>query len=261
MNHIFSPNPHRRTGRLFCLLSILSFATVSLAQRQDPRADDSDELVEKDGKVLILDAFTVTETQDGHRYGPRKSTSTSRIAVDFQDLPQMVVSLPKELMQDVAAFRLEDIIKFAGGATRGPNANGDNYVIRGLASVATGATVDGAPSTSASDRDLFFFERVDVIKGPSHILAPTGPAGGTVNLISKSPESEFQAYARVQAGQYDANRVEFDVTGPTLNGAVDYRFGAAFHNADGYHDYTHREKKLLLGGLRFNLTDRNKITL
>ena len=259
----------RITRMILSILLIAATATVASSQANEDKKPEAEEnqgkpkstVKNNDGEILEMDKFMVRAVRDGHRYGPRITNSTSRIAQDFQGLAQIVTSLPKELIQDLAAYRLEDIVKYSGGATRGPNANGDNYVIRGLATVVTGSTVDGSVSPTASDRDMFFFERVDVIKGPSSIVAPTGPAGGTVNLITKSPESEFAGYIRLQAGQNDANRVEFDVTGPTMNNSIDYRVGVAYHNADGYHDYTHRDKKLLFGGLVFHLSKENKFTL
>lgn len=242
----------------------LAVADDTKTKEETPSAPNPDQTqptkAATEEKTVILDKFTVKAINDGHRYGPRRSNSAARILQDFQSVPQSIVSLPKELIQDTMAYRLEDVIKFAGGANRGPNANGDNYVIRGLSSVTSTATVDGFTTPGSTDRDMFFFERVDVLKGPAAILLPTGQAGGTINYITKNPESQFSGYFRAQVGAYDANRAEVDVTGPTLNGRVDYRFGAAYHDAQGYHDQAFRKKKLFLGGLTFHLSESTDFT-
>jgi len=210
--------------------------------------------------TIVLDKFTVKATSDGHRYGPRKTNSAARIVQDYQSIAQAIVSLPKELIQDTAAYRLEDIIKFAAGATRGANANGDNFIVRGLSAVNTTSTVDGFVIPRSTDRDMFFYESIDVLKGPSAILLPTGQPGGAINYITKNPASTFGGYVRAQIGQYDANRVEFDITGPTQGGRIDYRFGAAYHDAEGFHDHAHRRKELFLGALTFHLSDNTDLT-
>ncbi|MGH8123705.1 MAG: TonB-dependent siderophore receptor, partial [Rudaea sp.] len=78
--------------------------------------------------------------------------------------------------------------------------------------------IDGlqAPIGSVSNVgvDLYGFQSVEVLKGPSSTLYGLAPPGGIVNLTSRRPEAQFSGEAQLQYGSYANGQVAADVTGP-----------------------------------------------
>ena len=233
----------------------LQVSTESGKKKKDQEKSGSDA-----GDILQLSPFTVTTEGDTHRYGPRRSNSAARVQEDYLDMSQQVDSIPKELIEDTASHSLRDAIKFIGGATGGANANNDNFVVRGLSGATSVATIDGFVAPSDINRDLFFFEKIDVIKGPAAILLPTGQAGGAVNYITKSPQDKFHAYVSAEYGSDSPGRFQFEVTGPTANSKIDYLAGVGLVKGSAYWDNSDVNRKLFMAGLTFHLSPDTDLT-
>ncbi len=72
----------------------------------------------------------------------------------------------------------------------------------------------------AADRNFWFeeelwnVERVEVLKGPASILYGQGSLGGTVQLVSKRPRSEWHADALLSVGMFGNYEAALDFGGP-----------------------------------------------
>ncbi|MEI9813834.1 MAG: TonB-dependent receptor plug domain-containing protein [Acidobacteriota bacterium] len=71
-------------------------------------------------------------------------------------------------------------------AGEGGTAAGDNLTLRGN-SARNDIFIDGSRDLSSQSRDPFALEQVEVTKGPTSATNGRGSAGGTVNLVSKTP--------------------------------------------------------------------------
>lgn len=80
--------------------------------------------------------------------------------------------------------------------------------------------VDGSyvPYLSAVGMSLFDMERVEVLRGPQGTLFGRNATGGAIQLVSAKPTEEFTGYGQVDAGDYNALRVEAAVSGPLADG-------------------------------------------
>ncbi|HEX3728164.1 MAG TPA: hypothetical protein VHV47_00035, partial [Opitutaceae bacterium] len=70
--------------------------------------------------------------------------------------------------------------------------------------------------------DPAFIERQELVLGPDTILSPTGTPGGSVNVISKSPEFTQATWASAEVGNINAGKYTLDTTGP-LTPTLAYR--------------------------------------
>jgi len=97
-------------------------------------------------------------------------------------------------------------------------------------------------------RQLFFedvdqsalgnLERVEIIKGPGSAVYGAEGLGGTVNMVTRRPQQDFDASARLSAGRYDAYGTAFDVTGAlTADGALTARLTGEIERADTFVDF------------------------
>ncbi|MEM1153380.1 MAG: TonB-dependent receptor, partial [Pseudomonadota bacterium] len=90
-----------------------------------------------------------------------------------------------------------------------------------------------AGSSNAQITTIFDTERVEVLKGPQGTLFGRNTTGGALNFISKKPEDQFGAEARVSYGNFDYYRLDGVVTGP-MSDNVNGRLALVGYGTDGY---------------------------
>jgi iron complex outermembrane receptor protein len=185
-------------------------------------------------EVLQLSPFTVSSSQGSNRYQPTEATSGGRVRVNIFDSTQNVSVIGGEVLRDVAAARILDAMKLVPGVSESSLPNGlDRITIRGF--LTTLRTLDGVTSTSQANIDPFIIERIEIVKGPSAILAPAGVPGGTINNVSKKPVWRDLATASVEVGRFDSSRVEFDVNRVVgANKQLSLRLLAASQHGEDY---------------------------
>lgn len=79
---------------------------------------------------------------------------------------------------------------------------------------------DGAylPFLAAVGLDFFDLDRVEVLRGPQGTLFGRNATGGAIQLISAKPTEDFTGYGQIDAGNYNARRIEGAVSGPLGDG-------------------------------------------
>ena len=121
-----------------------------------------------------------------------KETSivSPKYTAPLRDIPQTITVIDQETIEQQGATTLRDVLRNVPGLTvtagEGGNVGGDNLTLRGF-SARNDIYVDGARDLSPQNRDPFNLEQVEVVKGPSSATTGRGSAGGTVNLVTKSP--------------------------------------------------------------------------
>lgn len=236
------------------LLSSAPLAAVALAQTGPSSSSPaSDEIVQ-------LSVFEISAAQVG-RYQAEESASGGRIRVNLMDTPATVSVLTRDFIEDVGSLRVLDAAKYVAGINEAtiPNAL-DRVNIRGFQS--DGRRVDGFSWSDQANYDTAGIERMEVIKGPDALLQPTGVPGGTINLVTKRPKFSRGGSLTVQAGQYDANRVELDATGPLGDSkTLAYRFVTSLHDSDGYSRGVFRKSFFAAPSLTWRVTPKSQLTL
>ena len=215
----------------------------------------------KADEKIALPSFTVSTNLD-RSYTANDSLSVSRISVSLLETPQSVVVLNRELVDDIAAGRTFDAVKYVAGVTAGNvNYAQDRATLRGL--VATDNYVDGVLMLfGETNADPVLIERIEVIKGPAPILFANGPAAGLINKVSKSPLAEARNSAKMTVGSFDANRAEFDLTGPlTADKKLLYRLVAVRQDSDGFYDRTYTKRWVFAPMVTYRFSATSEVTL
>jgi catecholate siderophore receptor len=116
--------------------------------------------------------------------------SSPKYTEPLRDVPQTISVIPKSVIEEQGATTLRDVLRNVPGLTiaagEGGNPAGDNLTLRGF-SARNDVFIDGVRDLSPQARDPFNLEQVEVVKGPSSTYSGRGSAGGTINLVSKSP--------------------------------------------------------------------------
>jgi iron complex outermembrane receptor protein len=115
-------------------------------------------------------------------YLATRSLTGTRINAPLEEQPVSVQVLPGQIIEDVQATRVDDVVTFATGASKDNNFGGidDGFLLRGLqASVAEdGVITDNGVFSIPQRRDSANAERVEVLRGPGSALYGQVGAGG-----------------------------------------------------------------------------------
>lgn len=124
--------------------------------------------------------------QDGYR---ATTTRVGKTLQDPHDIPQAVTTVTNQMMEDQQVSSLKDALRNVAGLTfnaaEGGRA-GDNMMLRGFYTFGD-IYLDGIRDTAQYNRETFYLEQVDVLRGAGAMLFGRGQAGGVINLVSKAP--------------------------------------------------------------------------
>ena len=185
-----------------------------------------------ESEVIELSAFTIS-AEKPNEYRAMDSSSASRIRTSIKDTAASISVLTPELLKDIAPARAFEATRYVAGISEGRGDGfGDRQIIRGFENL--NRTVDNFASIQGENADSLMIDRVEVLKGPSAIIAPTGAPGGVVSVVSKVPLWKDYRSITATVGQIDAQRIDVDVSGPIAisdsKPLAAYRAMAAYQN-------------------------------
>lgn len=193
-------------------------------------------VAEPTGDVLALPEFTVSDGR-ANLYRATDAMSAGRVRGQLADTPVSISVVTKEFVQDIGANAMYDVTKYFSGMSNGRGAGiggiADRHVIRGFEN--DGRTIDNFGTAFQANFDPAFYERIEVVKGPNSILAPTGTPGGSINIITKSPQFTQANSVAVEVGNFNAQKITFDSTGPIqLSKNLAYRIVGSYQDTRTY---------------------------
>ena len=218
-------NTHRPIVRLFALLA--TSAGIH-AQTESPNSPSTSE------ETITLPAFTVSSDRT-NPYRATDSLSAARIRGSLMDTPATVNVITNDFLKDIGAASLYDATQYVSGIGNGRLAGGsgilDRQTIRGYEN--DGRTIDNFNSSFQANLDPLLYERVEIVKGPNAILAPTGTPGGSINVITKSPQFTRENSATLELARFFGNKLTIDSTGAIADSKrFAYRLLAGYQDAD-----------------------------
>lgn len=211
-------------------------------------------------EVVQLSPFVVSSADSTvGRYTSLESTSAGRVRLNLMDSSQNVSVITSELIQDVAAGRLMDAVKYIAGVSEStlPNAN-ERTNVRGFQ--ADGHAVDGFTYGGFMNLDPAIVDRIEVVKGPNSILAPqpTSP-GGTINNATKKPQFRNFGTASLQLGKFDANGAVLDLN-RTVNDKLAFRLVGSRRQWDNWWTDSFIHSTTLMPGMTYKISDTAQVT-
>ncbi len=203
------------------------------------------------GEGSGLGQIVVTGEGERKQYRQGSSSSATRTETPLQELPQSVQVVSRQLIDDLAATRLDDLLLYVSGVARQNNFGGlcDSYAIRGFAGSDNGGLNilwNGFASNRgyAPPRDLANVESVDFLKGPAAALYGNSEPGGTINVVTKKPQFKAANALDLSMGTNDTYRTAVDSTG-ALNSEVAYRLNAAIEHKGSMRDNVSSNREFL----------------
>lgn len=163
------------------------------------------------------------------------TTSTEKGGADIMDVPQSVVVITEDFLEDQDATTLEEVLRNVGGIT--PFSDYQDYTARGFRQGEDEVTYNGVKANAYNyftTPNLYNVERIEVLKGPASVLYGDGEGGATINLVTKSPRATPTRKFSLTAGSYSDYGATVDLTGPLSGQGVLYRLTAHYNNAGSF---------------------------
>ena len=137
--------------------------------------------------VQVEDSADPMEVNNGYQ---ATETRVGKVKQDPHDVAQAVTTVTRQLMEDQQVGSLREALRNVSGLTFNAaegGRSGDNMMLRGFYTFGD-LYLDGVRDTAQYNRETFFLEQVDVLRGSASMLFGRGQAGGVINLVSKTPK-------------------------------------------------------------------------
>lgn len=185
------------------------------------------------------------------------TTGLGRLAGPLQSIPQTIIVVPQEVMQQQNVTSLEQALRNVPGITSSTGegnggVQGDQLRIRGF-NGQNDIYTDGLRDFGTFSRDTFNVEQVQALMGPSALTFGAGSVGGAVNMATRLPHLGTSFNGSVTGGMGPMVRAVADLNyqinattavravvmgqqrsdTPGLNGIDGHRWGVAASAAFG----------------------------
>ncbi|MGQ0593352.1 MAG: TonB-dependent siderophore receptor [Gammaproteobacteria bacterium] len=226
---------------------------------------------------IVLDPITVEGQATGDAgYASGVASSATRLPAPILDTDRSVQVVNEQLMKDRAILDPQEAIQNVSGVQRGFSRTGvgEAYTIRGFAQQALfkdGFRVAVSPATFSpftfeGPNDVANLERVEVLKGPSSLLYGRGEPGGTVNYVTRTPDSENDAGFQQYFGNFDFYRTEVYANGASGAGTSDpgrfaARLDVAYQTNDSFIDFVEADRAFVAPSTRWKISPETTLTL
>ncbi len=208
---------------------------------------------ETSSNSIELQALSITSSADSERadgpvdgYRATRSASATRTDTALHETPQSISVIPKDVLEDTSATRLQDGLDYAGGVGRANNFGGQGLTTFTVRGFTTGEFYrNGFPINRGYPNapDANTVERLEVIRGPATSLYGRGDPGGTFNVVSKQPLAERQVTLGSQFDDQGMHRATLDATGPlNADGSLAYRLNVLGEGGDSFRDDVQSER-------------------
>ena len=223
--------PTRIAGALlFGALSALAFPGVALASDAD--ADDADGA----STIVVTGKREADANPNANANAPYKveKSADGKYTEALRDTPKTITVIPKEVIEDLGATSLRDVVRTQPGVTlgtgEGGNAFGDRIFIRGF-EARNDVYIDGMRDPGVTSREIFAIEQIEIVKGASSAFGGRGNTGGSVSLQSKKPQFKNFIVGEGGIGTENFYRATVDVN-RALSDNFAVRVNGLYHDAD-----------------------------
>lgn len=240
----------RRLAALLPVAALLPFAPA-----QTPSAPPAQAATEE---AIVLPEFNVADTNEG--WAATNALTGTRTNMSLRDLPRSMQVITSEFMNDIGALTLTDATDYMSGVTNVGNQDQTNdsntYQMRGFRQNKVYRNGQREPFAGML-YDAATLDRVEVLKGPSSLLAGVAEPGGMINSISKAPRTRQEATVSFRGDSWGMRRGEIDASVP-VNKRLGTRFVFVRQTGDAWQDFAWSNRTVYYGALSYKLSDNTR---
>lgn len=236
------------------LAALATATTLSAASAyaQNKNTVDDEEL--SASEILVL----------GRSY--ENDLSGAKALAPIKETPSSVTLITAERIEDQRLITLEDALNKTVGITSQKIVSSyPRFFARGFE--VSSYLLDGVPQQGFAQApyavpDLFLFDRLEYLRGPSGLFSGSGSPGGSINLVRKRPKEDSAFTASLTGGSWNFLRAEVDVSTPVNeSGTIKTRVGLMYQDADDFIDTVKKDRVIAFGVLEFELGERSTFTV
>lgn len=174
-----------------------------------------------DDEAKTLPVVTVTgAAEEGVGYQARRAGTATKTDTPLIETPQSVTVITAAQIRDQASPNLQEALRYAPGVRHelyGIDNRADWIALRGSTEATTlldGLRLPLAGYYGVVRTEPYAYDRIEVLRGPSSIIAGENDPGGVVNLVSKRPRAQAAGELGIRVGNDQLKEVHADLTGP-----------------------------------------------
>ncbi|WP_077037721.1 TonB-dependent siderophore receptor [Pelomonas sp. KK5] len=167
---------------LGALAAGFGLASAALAQTAAPAAADA-----KDDQALPVVRVKAAAEQQGKEAYLATETRIGKGKQDIRDIPQAVTIITEKLLDDRNFDNVKEVLRNTSGITFQAAEGGEEDIkIHGISLQGTGDVfIDGMRDPAFYDRDTFFLDRIELLRGSGALMFGRGSTGGALNQQTK----------------------------------------------------------------------------
>lgn len=210
--------------------------------------------------IQPLDHIVVTATKTGET--ALQDTAIAITLVSEEDIEASDINNVEDLVQFTPGLSIARNTGFARVYMRGVGTNLDFLGSDPSTTIHADGIYIGRPQAIFSD--FLGVERIEVLRGPQGTLYGRNSTGGTINVISKTPDSEKFLETTLELGNYDKTSLKIGTGGSLIGETVTGNLFAIRTKRDGFvenkastgEDLMDDNSYAIKGSIRIELNDR-----
>jgi iron complex outermembrane receptor protein len=255
------------TLRLCCGTALWLIAQPGLAQSPDNSAAAEQT---SDNEAQSATPLKTTRRDDGsiivtaRRYVPDSAITANKSAIPLIQTPQSISVVTRDQIDLLAFVDAQQAVRYVAGVfgeNYGSDPRYDFITVRGFnpKQYIDGLAVPATTTINSVGLDLYAFQSLDILKGPSSTLYGNAPPGGIYNLTSRRASSEFGGELQAKYGTHDFKQFAGTVTG-AVNDWLDVRFTGLYRDRDDEIDHLHAKRLMVAPTATIKIGTSTKIT-
>jgi|CXWL01.1.fsa_nt_gi catecholate siderophore receptor len=191
------------------------------------------------------------------------TNSATRTETPLRDIPQIVNTVPQELIRSQGATSLQDALRNVPGisyaAAEGGTQANQLFYLRGFPAGGD-LFLDGLRDLGEYNRDLFNIDSVEVLKGPSSLMYGRGSTGGLINQTTKLPGLLPKKEIGLTLGSFNQKRLTGDIN-LNLGGDNAFRLVALAEDSNSFRYPQDVQRFGIAPSLRLGIGSKTEFTL
>ncbi len=189
-----------------------------------------------DGSIIVT----------ARHYVPVGSITATKTDIPLIQTPQSVSVITRDQIDLLSFVDLQQAVRYTagvGGENYGSDPRYDFVTVRGFTprQYIDGLAVPNTTTFDSTGVDLYLFQSVDILKGPSSVLYGSAPPGGILNETMRRPSDTTSGEFLVKGGTDDFREMAATITGPASS-FLDVRMTALYRDTSTDQDHTNDKR-------------------
>ncbi|GAB2940946.1 TonB-dependent siderophore receptor [Hymenobacter coalescens] len=207
-----------------------------------------------------LTEVKITETRTINQ----RPTGVSKMPVRPFDLPQSVVTVSQQTLEQQQVLRLSDAIVNVSGiyVTSATGGTQEELGSRGFAYGSNNTFKNGVRFNNGVMPEASSLESMEVLKGSAAILYGNVAAGGVLNLVTKKPKFEQGGSVGLRVGSFGFWKPMVDVYGAVgQSEKVAFRLNTTYEQGNSFRDRVESDRFYVNPSLLFKLSPKTTLVV